>query len=155
LICREVEALHSIDFQRYASCHDCGVAQQICTRWEEIREGNRKFERIEGGLCQYDGIIRPVVAAIMVAGLLEVVDQEVWSPMRAEGIWGANERLEASEEAEVKRGMLDWFGRKVMWGSIEASVLLRVFYRLTVGLEDWKRRSRFECRGTSQFEFPR
>jgi len=40
-----------------------------------------------------------VVAAIMVAGPLEVVDEEVWSYMRAEGIWGANEKLEASEEA--------------------------------------------------------
>jgi len=46
------------------------------------------------------------VAAIMVAGLLEVVSEEVWSYMRAEGIWGANEKLEASEEAEVKRGIL-------------------------------------------------
>lgn len=140
LVTNEAKALQTIHFQRYASCHDCGVAQQICTRWEEIREGNRKFERIEGGVCQYDKIVRPVVAAIMIAGPLEVVDQEVWSYMRAEGIWGSNEKLETSEEAEVKRGMLKWFGQKVIWGSIEASVLLQVFYRLTVGLEGWKRR---------------
>jgi hypothetical protein len=42
----------------------------------------------------------------MVAGLLEVVDQEVWLYMRAEGIWGANKQLEASKETEVKRGLL-------------------------------------------------
>jgi len=106
LVCTEVQALQRIQFQEYASCYDCGVAQQVCTRWEEIREGNRKFERIEGGVCQYEEIVRPVVAAIMVAGPLEVVSEEVWSYMRAEGIWGANEKLEASEEAEVKRGML-------------------------------------------------
>jgi hypothetical protein len=41
----------------------------------------------------------------MVAGPLEVVDQEVWSYMGAEGIWGANEKLKGSEEAEVKKGM--------------------------------------------------
>jgi RecQ family ATP-dependent DNA helicase len=142
LVTNEVKALQTIHFQRYASCHDCGVAQQICTRWEEIREGNRKFERIEEGVCQYEGIVRPVVAAIMVTGPLEVVDQAVWSYMRAEGIWGANEELEASEEVEVKRGMLTWFGQKVILGTMEASVLLQVFYRLTVGLEGWRRGSR-------------
>jgi hypothetical protein len=71
----------------------------------------------------------------MVAGPLEVVDQEVWLQMRVNGIWGANEKLEASEEEEVKRGMLKWFGQKVIWGSMEASVLLQIFYRLIVGLE--------------------
>jgi len=76
----------------------------------------------------------------MVAGPLEVVDQAVWLHMRAEGIWRANEKLEVSKEAEVKRGMLKWFRQKVIWGSIEASVLLQVFYRLAVGLEVWKRR---------------
>jgi hypothetical protein len=139
LVANEVESLHTIQFERYASCYDCGVAQQVCTQWEEIRKGNWKFRRIRGGVCQYEGIVRPVVAAIMVAGPLEVVDEAVLSRMRAEGIWGANEKLEASEEAEVKRGMLKWFGQKVMWGSIEASILLQVFYRLTVGLEEWGR----------------
>ncbi|KAK6591982.1 hypothetical protein H4I95_11932 [Botrytis cinerea] len=105
LVRTEVQALQQIQFQEYASCYDCGVAQQVCTRWEEIQEGNRKFERIKGGVCQYEGIVRPVVAAIMVAGPFEVVNQEVWSYMRAEGIWGANEKLEASEEAEVQRGI--------------------------------------------------
>ncbi|KAK6591445.1 hypothetical protein H4I95_12198 [Botrytis cinerea] len=116
LVRTEVQALQQIQFQEYASCYDCGVAQQVCTRWEEIPEGNRKFERIQGGVCQYEGIVRPVVAAIMVAGPFEVVNQEVWSYMRAEGIWGAHEKLEASEEAEVQRGMLVWFGRRVVWG---------------------------------------
>jgi hypothetical protein len=40
----------------------------------------------------------------MVAGPLEVVYQAVWSHMRTKGIWGANEELEASEEAEVEAG---------------------------------------------------
>jgi hypothetical protein len=121
---------------------DPHLTQQVCTRWEEIREGDRKFERIQGGVCQYEEIVRLVVVAIMVAGPLEVVDQEVWLYMRAEGIWGANEKLEASEEAEVKRGMLVWFGQRVIWGLVEASVLLQVFYRLIVGLEEWKRRNK-------------
>jgi len=104
LVCTEVQALQRIQFQEYASCYDCGVAQQVCTRWEEIREGNQKFKRIQGGVCQYEKIVRQVVAAIMVAGPLEVVDQEVWSHMRAEGIWGANEDLKARRGGRSKGG---------------------------------------------------
>jgi hypothetical protein len=114
LVAQEVRTLHSIQFQRYASCYDCGVAQQICIQWEEIREGNRKFRQIKGGVCQYHGVVRSVVAAIIIAGPLDVVDQAVWSHMRAEGIWGANKKLKANKEAEVKRGMLKWFGQKVI-----------------------------------------
>jgi hypothetical protein len=127
LVHTEVQALQQIQFQEYASCYDCGVTQQVCTRWKEIREGQQKFERMEGGVCQYIEIVRPVVAAIMVAGPLEVVENEVWSYMRDQGIWGARQVLEASEEGEVKRGMLVWFGQRVIWGLVESSVLLQVF----------------------------
>jgi hypothetical protein len=92
---------------------------------------NRKFERIQGGVCQYDRILRSVVAAIIIAGPLEVVDHEVWFQMQAEGIWGADEKLDADEGAEITKGKLKWFRQKVVWGSIEASILLLVFYRLT------------------------
>ena len=47
------------------------------TRWGEVREGTRKFERVDGGVCQYGGIVRDAVAAMMVAGPVEVVDGEV------------------------------------------------------------------------------
>ncbi|KAH7418918.1 hypothetical protein BKA64DRAFT_763810 [Cadophora sp. MPI-SDFR-AT-0126] len=106
LVASEVEALKGIHFERYASCYDCGVAQQICTRWEEIREGNKKFQRIPEGVCQYNQIVRQVVAAIMVAGPSEVTDQEVWSHMRTIGIWGVNQQLDPGEKAEVKNGIL-------------------------------------------------
>jgi hypothetical protein len=36
LVAQEVSVLQSIQFQRYTSCYDCGIAQQICTQWEEI-----------------------------------------------------------------------------------------------------------------------
>ena len=71
----------------------------------------------------------------MVIGLLNVVNQAIWVYIQAERIWGANKELETSEEVEIKRGILKWFGQKVIWGSIEASILLQVFYRLSVGLE--------------------
>ena len=139
LVVEEVKALEGIRFQAYSGCYECGVAQQICTRWDEVREGTRKFERVDGGVCQYRGVVRDAVAAIMIAGPVEVVDGEVWGWMRAEGIWGAAEKLSESEETEVKRRMLEWFGHKVVWGGVEASVLLQVFYRLARGMEEWRR----------------
>lgn len=82
----EVGVLQWVQFEAYASCYYCGVTQQVCSKWEEVREGNRKFQRIPGGVCQYADVVRPVVVAIMVAGPVEVVQEVVWSRMRAEGI---------------------------------------------------------------------
>jgi hypothetical protein len=48
--------------------------------------------------------------------------------MKAEGNWGLGEYIQSSEGAEVHRVMLVWFGKKIIWGIIEGSVMLRVFY---------------------------
>lgn len=39
----EVEVLQSIRFERFTGCYDCGVAQKICMRWEDVREGDECF----------------------------------------------------------------------------------------------------------------
>ena len=83
-------------------------------------------------------IVRLVVAAIMVAGPLEVVKEGVYEELRDKGILTEGE-LVGEEMKSAKKEMLKWFGRRVKWGSIEASVLLKAFYRLTVGLEKWRR----------------
>ena len=44
---------------------------------------------------------------------------EVWGRMQAEGIWGAAEKSRKSEEPEVRRRMLKWFGHEVVWGGVE------------------------------------
>ena len=49
------------------------------------------------------------------------------------GVWYTDEK------EEVRRAMLKWFGQKMDWGPIEASVLIQAFYYLTVGLEEWRR----------------
>ena len=141
LVVEEVGVLQSIRFERFAGCYDCGVAQKICMRWEDVREGDRCFQRIEDGVCQYRGIVQSVVAAVMIAGPLEMVEEKVYAQMKVKGIWGGGEKLDAEEVKQVKQGMLKWFGQKVHWASIEASVLLQVFYCLTVGLEEWRRKN--------------
>lgn len=79
---------------------------------------------------------------MMSAGPIEVVEVGLFQPMREERIWGRGSKWgewDEAEQAEVWRVARIWLGKKIIWGSMEASVLLRVFYRLTVGLEEWKR----------------
>jgi hypothetical protein len=40
------------------------------------------------------------------------------------------------EEAEVKRVIMICLAKKIIWGLMEASVLLQVFYQLTIRLEE-------------------
>jgi hypothetical protein len=42
----------------------------------------------EGGVCQYIRIIQEVVAAMTVAGPLDMVKAGLYDQMKAEGIWG-------------------------------------------------------------------
>jgi len=73
---------------------------------------------------------------MMVIGLLEVVEESVYRVMRGEGLWGTEKKLNEQDIEVVKNKMLKWFGKKVIWGLMEGSVLLRVFYRLIVGLKE-------------------
>ncbi|KFZ20592.1 hypothetical protein V502_03128 [Pseudogymnoascus sp. VKM F-4520 (FW-2644)] len=133
----EIEALKTIRFEPYASCTFCTVAQKVCTRWAETREGSNRFRKVEGGVCQYNGIVRAAVAAMSIAAPVEVAREGLYGQMKALGIWGRGEGEWSEEDhTEVRRVMLIWFGKKIIWGGMEASVLLRVFYWLTVGLED-------------------
>lgn len=136
LVIEEVEELHSIRLSQFGRCCGCGLAQDICARREEV--GSRCFQEVDDGVCRYQGIVQSVVAAIMTAGPLEVVEEKIYARMKAQGIWGEDERLDIEEIQQVKQGMLRWFGQIVDWWPIEASVLLQAFYWLTVGLQEWR-----------------
>jgi hypothetical protein len=139
LVAEEVEALRGIQFARYASCYNCGVPQKICMHWETKEGGNGGFQWVKGGMCQYFEVVQCSIAAIMVAGPGQVVDEQVYSWMKAQGIWGSGEELKEEEVEGVKQKMLEWCGRKVIWGGMEGSILIQVFYRLVVGMEKWRR----------------
>jgi hypothetical protein len=79
---------------------------------------------------------------MMSAGPIEVVKVGLFQAMREEKIWGRGSKWgewDEAEQAEVWQVMRIWLGKKIIWGLIEASVFLQVFYRLTVGMEEWKR----------------
>ena len=70
-----------------------------------IREGNQRFQRVEGGVCQCGGVVRPVVAAITIAGPYEMVRERVYAEMEERGVW-RQERAWDADEKEVKQAML-------------------------------------------------
>ena len=137
-----MQVLKSIQFERYASCYDCGIPQKICMHWKVREDGRGPFQWVSGGICQYSNVVRCSIAAIMVAGPYKVADEQVYSWMKAQGIWGEGEKLKEEEVQEVKQRMLEWVGQKVIWGGMEASILIQVFYRLVVGIEKWRREGR-------------
>ncbi|OBT79273.1 hypothetical protein VF21_01965 [Pseudogymnoascus sp. 05NY08] len=82
----EIKALKTIRFEPYASCTFCTVAQKVCTWWAETREGSNRFRQVEGGVCQYDGIVRAAVAAMSIAAPVEVAREGLFGQMKAKGI---------------------------------------------------------------------
>jgi hypothetical protein len=77
----------------------------------------------------------------MITGPYEVVQEAIYLQMERAGVWGPERVWETAECEEVKQAMLKWFGQKVNWASMEASILLQAFYYLTIGLEEWRRRN--------------
>jgi hypothetical protein len=137
-VMEEVMALGKIMFEPYAACYECGVSQQICSRWRVMREGNHRFQRVAGRACQYKGVVRAVVAAMIVAGPLKVVEQHIFQKMQAVGMRGPEGgRWDKKDRKQVREAMLKWLGKRVQWGFMESSVLLQVFYRVVVGFEEW------------------
>ena len=134
-VVQEIRGLERIRFEPYASCYACGVPQKICMQWGERANGQGRFGRASGGRCQYQGVVRTSIAAMMIAGPDEVVDEQVYSWMKAKGI------------EQVKQMMIKWFGQRVIWGEVEGSILIQVFYKLVVGLEQWRRDSKSKGSG--------
>ncbi len=110
LVVEETEALKRIQFERYAGCYDCGIPQKMCMHWEAREDNVGKFRRVPEGMCQYSNVVRCSIAAIMVAGPDKVVEEQVYSWLKARGIWGEEERLKEEEVGEVKQKMLEWMG---------------------------------------------
>jgi hypothetical protein len=131
-----VGVLQSVRLRQSGSCGRCGLPREIWLRWEEVRAGSQCLQEVEDGKCWYEGIVQSVVAVIMTAGPLEIVEETIYARMKAQGIWGEEEKLDVDEVQQVKQDMLRWFGQQVEWGDIEASILLRAFYWLTIKLEN-------------------
>ena len=105
-------------FAEFSCCYDCGVPQAICQKWKQ-KDEQGWFEKVKGVECQYKEVLISVVVAIWRA----------WDSRETDIIWKWME--DDLVERDNSEEMYKWFGRKVMWGRMEATKLCKVFHTLT------------------------
>jgi len=110
-------------FEPYSCCFTCYVPQAICQGWENQEEQGGKWRR-NSKQCQFKDIIIPVVVCML---LCEEVE---WAREDFEK-WAREGGIEVTREEDVFR----WLGQKIIWGGIEVSRLVQVFYRFEKGRE--------------------
>jgi hypothetical protein len=118
--------LSRIRFEAYTGCFDCWAPQGICQAWEAVENGGRsRYRRARGGRCQFPGVLRDTVAAVVGVGRAELMEEFVEA-------MAAKERVELDDSygAGVGRWM-PWLRRKVRIGEIETSGLGRMFWELS------------------------
>ena len=109
-------------FASYSCCFKCYAPQAICQGWEG-REGQSGKWKSTGKRCQFKDIIMPVVVCMM-------SDGEEWTG-ESFASWAREGGVDVTNEDEVFR----WLGQKLIWGGIEVSKLVQVFYKFAKGQE--------------------
>jgi hypothetical protein len=104
-------------FEKFSCCTWCEIPQAICEKWQQ-KEEQGWWEEVEGGRCQYDGILVEGMVTMLQVGE-DGVDEEVFQWMEDDGV-------NVKDQQEVFK----WFGRRVEWGGIEATKMVQVFHRL-------------------------
>ncbi len=117
--CAELE---KIRYEVYSCCFFCGTPQEICKRWEEGNDGCWKM--VKGVDCQYSGVIIPAVVAILGAS-----DEDKWGQRLKE--WGSEDDVDVMNGEKVRQ----WFGRRIRFGNMEATQLVKIFYMLSTEWE--------------------
>jgi hypothetical protein len=108
-------------FVAYSCCFTCYAPQAICQGWEH-KEGQSGKWKATGKECQFKDIIMPVVVCMLC--------EDDWA--RAEFTnWATEGGINTKDPEEVMR----WLGQKIIWGGIEVSRLVQLFYRLEKGRE--------------------
>jgi hypothetical protein len=106
----------------FSCCYQYGIPQAICQRWKQ-KDKQGWFQKVEGVVCQYQGVVIPVVTVIWRA----------WYSTKHNIIqqWMEKDKVDTTNLENVYR----WFGQRVKWGRIEASKLCQVFHILTQMVE--------------------
>jgi hypothetical protein len=101
-------------------------------RWAPVADNEGRFKLVDASVhCTYAGVIAGAVVALCIVGPEEIVEAELYKPMREAGLWGTELKLNTEELPKVKQRMLKWLGQGVEWGGLETSILVQVFYRLS------------------------
>lgn len=104
-----------IVFDKWSGCFACGgVPQAICNRWEA--NGAGKYQRAEGGDCQYKGVLS--------AGLLGIV---MWDEDVSSRWWARLTEL----GVDNSMSMMEYLGKKQMLEVVESNNLVKEFCWVT------------------------
>jgi superfamily II DNA helicase RecQ len=103
-------------FEKFGCCTWCGVPQAICEKWKQ-KEDVGWWEEVEGGKCQYKGVLVPAIITMLIGG--EDGDEAVFRLFEEHGV-------DVQDQMSVCR----WFGQRVEWGGIEATRMVQVFHLL-------------------------
>ena len=109
-----------IRYGKYCVCYECGVPQAICDRFEANGTGGWRWRREQ--TCQYPGVMIGAVIGMMVANINRCAE--------AVGEWMGREGVDKYDERQV----YGWMGGKIRWGGMEAAMINKVFYRLTMAI---------------------
>ena len=119
------EALGGINFEAYTGCFDCWAPQGICQAWETVENSRcSRYRRARGGQCQFPGVLRDTVAAVVGVGRAELIEDFVQTTAAKERV-----KLDGSQESAVGQWM-PWLRRKAKIGEVETSGLGRIFWEL-------------------------
>ena len=109
-------------FAAYSCCFTCYVPQAICQGWEHKEGQSRKWKPTGKGY-QFKDIIMPVVVYMLYG-------EEDWARVEFTN-WATEGGINVRDQEEVMR----WLGQKIIWGGIEISRLVQLFYRFEKGRE--------------------
>jgi superfamily II DNA helicase RecQ len=109
-------------YERFAGCQWCGMPQEICDQWE--RKASGRFRRNGRKSCQYRTHFHiDVIMAVTMYGemmwpelLYACIEQDEGETVR-----------KMIEEDEIQE--MTWWCSRLVWGGMETSQLIRVFYR--------------------------
>lgn len=115
--------LVGVQVEKYSGCRSCWAAQGVCHSWEDIsHDGRQRFRRQPGEWrCQFGGVMRDAVAAVMALGHGEVVGDWVDATMAKAGM----DQVIGVGGWESRKG---WMGRKVRKRGVEMSGLCQMFW---------------------------
>jgi len=97
-----------------SGCPDCFLPQKICKSWKEDHTRGYGLYKRGGGRCQYAGLVKAAVAALLTCGSDDdIAEREDWVKER-QGIRGHSHGMQ-------------WMREKVRIGRYETNEMCRFF----------------------------
>ena len=108
---------NGLRFEKFSGCFHCGLPQAICNSWiEDTANALGRFKKQRGGTCQYPGILKTSVLAM------------IWLGDEALIKWGSREcELRGISFDDRAAGLQKWLGARAKIGMVETNEMVKVF----------------------------